>query len=111
MYDAHIRHDSWVEDVRTYADGEDPLLLLEHAADELGFRGGRVVLLDDRMWARFTQDFRDLFPTTEFGLASDVLEPSVCARTTRNLTHSGALGRQRTPPWRTSGTSARTPSG
>jgi Xaa-Pro aminopeptidase len=74
MYDAHIRHDSWVEDVRTYADGEDPLLLLEHAADELGFRGGRV-LLDDRMWARFTQDFRDLFPTTEFGLASDVLEP------------------------------------
>ncbi|AHG02870.1 peptidase [Halobacterium sp. DL1] len=74
MYDAHIRHDSWVDDVRTYADGEDPLLLLEHVADELGFRGGRV-LLDDRMWARFSQDFRELFPTTEFGLASEVLEP------------------------------------
>jgi len=33
------------------------------------------VLVDDRMWATFTQDLRELLPDAEFGLASTVLEP------------------------------------
>ncbi len=73
MYDHQIREASPVEDVRTWSDDEDPTRLLEAVGDDLGIGEGRL-LVDDRMWALFTQDLRATFPDATFGLASEVLE-------------------------------------
>ena len=73
MYEEQIADASWVADVRTWGDGDDPRALIDDVLDELGLDGGRV-LLDDRMWARFTQDLRALLPDAEFGLASEVFD-------------------------------------
>ncbi|WP_290810191.1 Xaa-Pro peptidase family protein [Halovivax sp.] len=71
MYDEQIRAASWVDDRRLWDDGEDPQGHLEAIADALDLRGGRV-LVDDRMWALFTQDLRRTLPDATFGLASEV---------------------------------------
>ncbi|QLG48594.1 M24 family metallopeptidase [Natrinema halophilum] len=60
-----------------WGDADDPL---ETAADVIeGYSfdptGPVTVLVDDRMWATFSQDLRTLLPAAEFGLASAVLEP------------------------------------
>lgn len=73
MYDGQIRDASWVEDVRLWADGEDPMALVADLAEEMGFREGRL-LVDDTMWALFTQDLRETLPDATFGLASEVFD-------------------------------------
>ncbi|MBZ6494028.1 M24 family metallopeptidase [Natrinema longum] len=62
--------------LRLWDDADDPL---EHVVDVLeeysvGGSEPATVLVDDRMWATFTQDLRDLLPDAEFDLASAVLE-------------------------------------
>ncbi|RQG97100.1 M24 family metallopeptidase [Natrarchaeobius chitinivorans] len=73
MYDHQIRDESPIDDVRTWSDDEDPTALLASIGDELDLAGGQL-LVDDRMWALFTQDLRKTFPDASFGLASAVLE-------------------------------------
>jgi Xaa-Pro aminopeptidase len=73
MYDEQIRDASWVEDIRLWADGEDPTELVAELADEMDLRGGHL-LVDDTMWALFTQDLRETLPEATFGLASEVFE-------------------------------------
>jgi Xaa-Pro aminopeptidase len=67
-----VREESWVPDVRGWADEDDPLAAVESIAADVGLGGGRL-LVDDTMWATFTQDLRAVLPDAEFGLASDVL--------------------------------------
>ena len=62
-----------VADVRLWDDGDDPVALLEDALSALAIRDGRI-LVDDRMWALFTQDLRRLLPDADFDLASVVFE-------------------------------------
>jgi Xaa-Pro aminopeptidase len=64
--------DTWVEDRRLWDDGDDPVALLEAVTADLELGEGEV-LVDDHMWATFTQDLRAVLPDAEFGLASDVL--------------------------------------
>ncbi|SDQ34496.1 M24 family metallopeptidase [Natronobacterium texcoconense] len=73
MYDDQIRDASPVTDVRTWSDGDDPTDLLERVGEELDLAGGHF-LIDDRMWALFTQDLRATFPEATFGLASEVVD-------------------------------------
>ncbi|WP_276302232.1 M24 family metallopeptidase [Halorussus lipolyticus] len=73
MYDEQIRDSSWVEDVRLWADGEDPTDLVAEVADDMDLRGGHL-LVDDTMWALFTQDLRETLSEATFGLASEVFE-------------------------------------
>ncbi|WP_223302142.1 Xaa-Pro peptidase family protein [Haladaptatus sp. R4] len=73
MYGEQIADESWISDVRTWSDGEDPLSLVESVADEFGLHGGHL-LVDDRMWALFTQGLRRTLPDATFGLASEVLD-------------------------------------
>ncbi|WP_244605240.1 M24 family metallopeptidase [Halorussus halobius] len=73
MYDEQIGDASWVADRRLWDDGEDPMALVGAVADELDLRGGRL-LVDDRMWALFTQDLRETLPDATFGLASEVFD-------------------------------------
>lgn len=73
MYETQITASSWVTDVRTWADGDDPGAIVQQVADELSFDEGRV-LLDDRMWALFTEKLRTLLSNASFGLASEVFD-------------------------------------
>jgi Xaa-Pro aminopeptidase len=66
--------DTWVADVRTWSDEAGPAEALEAVVAELGLRDGRV-LVDDTMWARFTQDLRAACPDATFGLATEALSP------------------------------------
>ncbi|AUX09804.1 Xaa-Pro aminopeptidase [Halalkaliarchaeum desulfuricum] len=72
MYDEQIRDESPIDDVRTWSDDEDPTVLLQSIGEELSITGDRL-LVDDRMWAMFTQDLREVFPEATFGLASELL--------------------------------------
>ena len=72
-----VRAEAAVDDVRTWADDEDPVAAVAAVVDDLGVtqRDGDAprVLVDDTMHARFTQDLREVLPDATFGLASDVL--------------------------------------
>jgi Xaa-Pro aminopeptidase len=72
LYDHQVREASWVGDVRTWTDGDDPREAVAGVAEDLGLAGGHL-LVDDTMWARFTQDLRAVLPEATFGLASEVL--------------------------------------
>jgi len=73
MYDEQLRDESWVTDVRTWDDGDDPVALVRDVAAELDLAAGSRVLVDPTMWARFTQDLRDAIPDADWGLADEVL--------------------------------------
>ena len=86
MYDAQLRTVP-IETlaVRLWDDDDDPLEEIETVLAELlpavGVDSGSsrgddapMILVDDRMWATFTQDLRECAPTATFALASRVLE-------------------------------------
>ncbi len=74
LYGEQVREESWVERVETWVDDEDPVDYLARIVDRLGLEDGHV-LVDDTMWATFTQDLRTVLPNATFGLASDVFGP------------------------------------
>ncbi|ELZ59751.1 MULTISPECIES: aminopeptidase P family protein [unclassified Haloferax] len=74
LYETQVRAESWVADVRTWSDDDDPRDALADIVSDLGLAGGRV-LVDDTMWARFSQDLRAALPDADFGLASEVVAP------------------------------------
>ena len=72
LYERQVREETTVGDVRTWADGDDPTAAVRDLLVERGVREGRL-LVDDTMWATFTQDLRAAAPDAAWGLASDVL--------------------------------------
>ncbi|ELZ76412.1 Xaa-Pro aminopeptidase M24 family protein [Haloferax gibbonsii ATCC 33959] len=74
LYETQVRTESWVGDVRTWSDDDDPRDALADVVSNLDLAGGRV-LVDDTMWARFSQDLRTALPDADFGLASEVVAP------------------------------------
>jgi len=60
-----------------WADVDDPLERVDRVLSSYSLEESDdvTVLVDDRMWATFTQDLRSLLPDATFGLASTVLEP------------------------------------
>lgn len=68
MYDGQLA-ETWVSDRRLWDDGEEPR---EHVRAVIEGIDPERLLVDDRLWARFTQDLRAV-TDAEFGLASEVL--------------------------------------
>ena len=75
LYGTQVRAAGWVDDVRTWADDDDPVAATEAAVSDLDLPESPRVLVDDTMWARFTQDLERVLPGATFGLASEVLAP------------------------------------
>ncbi|ADD07493.1 putative Xaa-Pro dipeptidase (plasmid) [Natrialba magadii ATCC 43099] len=73
MYDEQLAAESVISTIRTWSDGDDPTALLAEIGGELEIASGRL-LVDDTMWALFTQDLRETFPDATFGLASEVVD-------------------------------------
>ena len=71
---SRARDGAAVADVRTWGDGDDPLVVVEAALDDCGITGGEV-LLDPEMAARFVIDLQELRPDCEFALADAALGP------------------------------------
>ncbi len=81
LYGQQVRAETWVSDVRTWGDDDDPLALTEAVVSELSIETHESrLLVDDTMWAQFTQALHALFPTATFGLASAVLGPLRCRK-------------------------------
>lgn len=74
LYGEQLREATWVEDIRLWADVEDPTELVAETARDLGMTDGEL-LVDPTMWARFTQDLRATLPDATWGLADEVLGP------------------------------------
>ncbi|MDH5020936.1 M24 family metallopeptidase [Halobacterium rubrum] len=74
LYEEQLDEETWVADVRTYTDSEDPESLVAEVAEEKGLTGGEL-LVDPTMWARFTQSLRETLPDATWALADDVLAP------------------------------------
>ena len=72
LYERQVREETTVGDVRTWADGDDPTAAVRDLLVERGVREGRL-LVDDTMWATFTQDLREAAPNATWGLASEAL--------------------------------------
>lgn len=68
MYDEQLS-ETWLSDMRLWDDHENPRDRLDAIVFEIN---PDRVLVDDRMWARFTQDLRAA-TDAEFGLASEAL--------------------------------------
>ncbi|WP_276256964.1 M24 family metallopeptidase [Halomontanus rarus] len=66
-----------LDDVRLWTDDDDPLALIDEVLTErnVGETDHSHILVDDTMWATFTQDLRSVRPNATFGLASAVFEP------------------------------------
>ncbi|RRJ28159.1 M24 family metallopeptidase [Halocatena pleomorpha] len=75
LYGEQLRAETWVADVRTWADSDDPLTLIKTVVEDSSIDPQNRLLVDDTMGARFTQELRSLFPAATFGLASEVLGP------------------------------------
>ncbi|MGB9986285.1 M24 family metallopeptidase [Salarchaeum japonicum] len=71
LYEDQLRAETWVSDVYTWSDGDDPIEHVREVAADLDI--GSRVLLDETMWARFSMDLRTALPDADFGLATDVL--------------------------------------
>ncbi|MES3160605.1 MAG: aminopeptidase P family protein [Halorubrum sp.] len=72
LYGEQLREETGIDDIRTWADGDDPRAAVREVLDDHGLRAGRL-LVDDTMWARFTQDLRAVAPKATWGLASEAL--------------------------------------
>lgn len=72
LYGAQLREETSVDDVWTWADGDDPRSATRDLLEVHDLRDGRL-LVDDTMWARFTHDLRAVAPEAEWGLASEAL--------------------------------------
>jgi Xaa-Pro aminopeptidase len=72
LYGEQVRETSWVGDVRTWDDDDDPRAALAAVVEDLSL--GDRLLVDDTMHARFTQDLAAVHDA-ETGLASEVLGP------------------------------------
>jgi Xaa-Pro aminopeptidase len=72
LYETQVKEETTVGAVRTWADGDDPTAAVQDLLGDLGLSEGRL-LVDDTMWATFTQDLRAAAPDAEWGLASEAL--------------------------------------
>lgn len=71
-YVDEVRRDSWVASRLTWTDEDDPIAKLDDAFETAGVEDGDRVLLNDHMWASFSQDIRHVLDA-EFGLASELM--------------------------------------
>ena len=67
-----VREATNVTAVHTWRDSDDPRAAIRSLLTSLGVRDGRL-LVDDTMWAQFTQDLRAVAPDATWGLASEAL--------------------------------------
>ncbi|GGL58287.1 M24 family metallopeptidase [Halocalculus aciditolerans] len=74
LYGDQVRAEVGVADVRTWADGDDPVAAVRAIADDLDLHE-RTIFVDPTMWARFTQDLREAVDDAEWALADAVLGP------------------------------------
>ena len=74
LYAEEVREATWVTDIRSWSDGDDPLNHVAAIVDESDLAGGHL-LVDDSMWAIFTQELQATIPSATWGLASDLLGP------------------------------------
>jgi Xaa-Pro aminopeptidase len=72
LYREQLADETWIRDVRTYADGTDPADLVAATAADLGIADG-TLRLDPTMWTRFSQSLRDTLPDASFDLATDTM--------------------------------------
>ncbi len=73
LYADQLRAETHLEDLRVWRDDEDPREAVREVVADLGLRAAERVLVDERMWARFTRDLRAAMPDAALDLASEVL--------------------------------------
>jgi len=73
LYHEQLADETWIEDIRSYDDGENPNELVEAVATEFAIADG-TLLLDPTMWAMFSESLRNTLPAASFRLADAVMD-------------------------------------
>ncbi len=71
MYREHVAEHSWIKDIRTWSDSEDPTVLLKNVVRELKIEKAKVAL-DTKMWSRFFLMLLQCAPHAKYSDASEV---------------------------------------
>jgi len=71
LYEEQVRDDTWIKDVRTWSDSENPRKELGEILN--GSNSGKV-LVSEQMQARFLLDLKKIFSEADFELAGEVFE-------------------------------------
>ena len=91
LAEQQVRETTWVEDVRAWSDGTDPMEALGAALDD-GFESGEI-LLDETMWTRFTLAVQGVCDESRrFGLAGEILGPLRARKDESEITALRAAG-------------------
>ena len=70
---AQFRAETWVGEIETWADDDDPVAALAAFLDDLDVPTAPHLLVEDTMWATILQDVRSVRPDATIGLASEVV--------------------------------------
>ena len=70
---AQFRAETWIREVDTWGDDDDPVAALSAFLDDRGVPAAPHLLVDDTMWATVLQDVRSVRPDATIGLASEVV--------------------------------------
>ncbi len=73
LYADQLRAETHLDDLRVWRDGDDPREAVRETVAALGLGDAERVLVDERMWARFTRDLRAVMPDATLDLADEVL--------------------------------------
>jgi Xaa-Pro aminopeptidase len=71
LYEEQVRGETWIDDLRTWSDSENPREKLE---EELEKDDVEKILVSEEMQARFTLDLRKIFPEADYGIAGEVFQ-------------------------------------
>ena len=74
FYQAQAEHKRWITDVRIIDENENPGNVLREVTEALDIRD-QGVSMDDRSWARTSQEFQNLMPANRYSLASEIITP------------------------------------
>ena len=73
LYADQLRAETHLDDLRVWSDADDPREAVRETVTDLGLGDARRVLVDERMWARFTRDLGAAMPDATLDLAGEVL--------------------------------------
>ena len=84
LYEKQVKASTWITDIRTWKDTEDPSKLLNEVLRSLSLTDGKIAL-DTKMWARFFLMFLKVASKAVYSDASEVIDGMRAAKSKEEI--------------------------